>query len=93
MENKYVMCDEHGEQQATYVCQHLADSIETGNVVGYFCSTESPDNPRPDAWCIECEEYYQEIGCWNDQTEKFAGITLLCGRCYDKAKKMNGGFN
>jgi len=85
-------CPEHGEQQETFVCQHLATSLKTKKVVGYFCSTETSDNPRPDAWCIDCEELVQEKGGWDEESEKFAGITLLCGCCYDNAKKINNVF-
>ena len=90
-EEKYVECCEHGKQQSTYVCQHIVQSLENGEPRGFCCSTESPNNPRPDAWCNECEVRVNEAGEWNDETEAFAGVKLLCGACYDKAKKFNPG--
>lgn len=85
-----VECNSHGPQPGTFVCQHLAESLRGGNRVGYYCSGENPDNPRPDAWCARCEE--KRLQCssdWNDESESFAGITLLCGFCYDAARTLN----
>ena len=84
-----VECAQHGKQQATYVCRHLVESLRTGARVGYCCA-DDPGNPRPDAWCSACEERIQATGGeWTDESEPFAGVTLLCGACYDKAKKQN----
>ena len=90
-EEKYIECSEHGKQQATYVCQHVVQSITDGIPRGFWWSTESPDNPRPDAWCSECEERVNEAGEWNEENEALAGVKLLCGACYDKAKALNHG--
>lgn len=90
-EERYVECSEHGAQQETYVCQHLIHSLRTGEHVGFWCA-ESNGNPRPDAWCDECEKKVQSTdGEWNDESESFAGIRLLCGACYDRVRRMNQG--
>ena len=88
-EQRHIECSVHGEQQATYVCQHLVQSLRTGKRVGFWCA-EDNGNPRPDAWCDECEKMVQSTGGeWTDESEAFAGITLLCGACYDRAKANN----
>lgn len=85
-----VHCGQHGAQPATFVCQHLARSIRTGVAVGFHVSGENPGTERPDAWCNDCERIrVDEGGEWNDRSETFAGITLLCGRCYDRAHAIN----
>lgn len=84
-----VECSEHGEQQAAFVCRHIEQSLKDGIPRGFWCSGESPENPRPDAWCTECEELVNRIGEWNDESEAFANIRLLCGACYDRAKEIN----
>jgi hypothetical protein len=90
-EERYVECSVHGTQQATFVCQHLVHSLRTGEYVG-FCCAESGGNPRPDAWCDECEKAVQATdGEWNNESEAFAGIKLLCGACYDRVKHINQG--
>ncbi len=84
-----VQCPEHGVREATFVCQHLAACLKTGKVVGLF-TAEDPTNPRPDAWCKVCDEFcYHHGGDWNDETEVFAGITMICSECYDQAKQIN----
>lgn len=85
-----VECPEHGTGQATFVCSHVAASLRTGVPVGFF--TSASDNPRPDAWCSACEERLQRAdGEWTEETEAFAGVTLICGGCYDRARELNTG--
>lgn len=84
-----VECPEHGTSQATFVCRHLAESLRTGKPVGLFAA-EADGNPRPDAWCAACEEQVWRTGIeWTDQSEVFAGVTMICGECYDRAKALN----
>lgn len=83
-----VECGRHGEQETTFVCQHLARSLETHEKVGFFYS--GPVKERSDAWCLKCEEVRVreggESGDWNERSEAFAGITLLCAACYDEVR-------
>lgn len=46
-----VECQVHGDQQATFVCRHLASALRTNENVGFFYA----DGPRGDAWCAACE--------------------------------------
>ncbi len=86
---KLVECSEHGPQQATYVCQHIVLGLRGDEARGFWSAADS-GNPRPDAWCTACNEFLHEKGGdWNDVTEAFASVTLLCGACYDRAKAMN----
>jgi len=84
-----VHCDEHGDQEETFVCNHLAKSLETSQPVGFFFASQ----PRGDAWCSECEKVRVAEGVpsgdWNERSEAFANITLLCGGCYDKIREIN----
>lgn len=79
-----VECDEHGRSHAAFVCQHLA----RGSGLGFFYASGS-DDPRPDAWCAECDAVMMAADGWNEENEKTAGITLLCASCYDNAKMRN----
>ena len=90
-ESKYIECSEHGKQQATYVCQHIVQSLLDRKPRGFWWSSECSENPRPDAWCSECEDLVNRVGEWNDESEGFAGVKLLCAACYDQAKEMNLG--
>ena len=91
-EQQIVECAEHGDQQATYVCQHIIQTLKDGIPRGFWTSDDQ-ENPRPDAWCSDCEEVVQEKnGEWDDESEEFAGVTLLCGACYDRAIEINNGL-
>lgn len=89
--NENVECPEHGCQQATYVCQHIVQGLAERRTNGFWAS-DNPDNPRSDAWCTACNELLNEKGGdWNDETEAYAGVKLLCGACYDRARDANAG--
>ena len=85
-----VECQTHGEQEETFVCLHLARSLSTGETVGFFWSGEL----RGDAWCSACEDVRiregGSAGDWNERSEKFANIKLLCGVCYDRLRELHG---
>ncbi len=84
-----VECAEHGAQPATFVCQHILRGLEEDKPYGFWWA-DDPESTRPDAWCTACEEYLNaDGGEWNDKTEAFAGVKLLCGSCYDRAKARN----
>jgi hypothetical protein len=84
-----VHCRQHGRHQATFVCRHIAESLRTNEAVGFFTADDS-DNPRPDAWCTACEKKVSETGGeWTEASDAFADVTLICGRCYDRAKALN----
>ena len=88
-ELRYVECCEHGRQQETFVCQHIVQSLKDGIPRGFWSAEADENHPRPDSWCNECEKLVTSVGEWNDETETFAGVKLLCGACYDRAKEMN----
>ncbi len=53
---------------------------------------DDPENPRPDAWCSECQELFLECGGeWTDEILQRVGVGLLSGACYDVAKMLNFG--
>ena len=88
-EMETVECCTHGEQQATFVCRHIVQSLEDNRARGFWWSSESDERGRPDAWCSKCEEVVAKSGGWDEESEKFAGVSLLCGSCYDEAKELN----
>ena len=82
-------CPEHGLQQETFVCQHIVQGLSEGRRVGFFCA-HNPENPRPDAWCAECDERVRASGGeWVGEAETHLKAKLLCGACYDLAKAFH----
>ncbi len=84
-----VECETHGPQEATFVCSHLVASPISNEPVGFFWSP-TEGTSRGDAWCSRCEEVRLRCGGdWNDESESFAQIQLLCGACWDRVKQSN----
>lgn len=85
-----VRCSEHGEQEETFVCQHIVETLRDGMPRGFFWSI-ARDVPRPDA-CSACNDTVAAAGGdWTPEAEAAAGVRLLCGACYDRAKAINSG--
>jgi hypothetical protein len=79
-----IHCPTHGESHATFVCVHLATSDGRG-----FYYAASPDDPRPDAWCYDCDLGLLKEGEWTERLEEAAQITILCTGCYDTVRERN----
>lgn len=89
-----VKCDTHGAQQETFVCQHIAKGLQEKKRVGFFWAADDPENPRPDAWCAECEMRVSATGGeWVGEAGAQLGVKILCGECYDLAKIFHTGGN
>lgn len=87
-------CSTHGEQQRTYVCQHIYAGLVARQRVGFFWTSFDPDNPRPDAYCTECEMRVRKTdGEWIDETLEHLQPKILCGLCYDLAREFHTGGN
>ncbi len=87
MSSKTVECSIHGERSPTFVCHHLLKGEGEGFNVGY--DPDEPDALYPDAWCDACEEVVDREGEWNDRSEAFADIRLLCSGCYCETRERN----
>jgi hypothetical protein len=93
-ENETVHCESHGTQPETFVCQHVVSGLISRERVGFFWTTYDPENPRPDAWCAECEDRVRATdGEWVGEAEKHLKAKILCGVCYDLAKEFHMGGN
>ncbi|QMU57813.1 MAG: hypothetical protein GKR98_06155 [Boseongicola sp.] len=88
MAERLVECSTHGQTRPAFVCQHLLatlrDKKERG--VNWLWDEEKQVN----AWCNDCEDFLQSHGEeWNDETEAFAKITLICEGCFNRLKDTN----
>ena len=88
-ESNRIKCSVHGEQDETFVCQHIVETLHTGRSAGFHWPRASEGDPRPDAWCTQCEqERVAAGGEWTEQVMEFVQMSVLCGACYDRAKKL-----
>ncbi len=91
-ENKKVDCFNHGLRNQAFVCQHLI----CGDAKGFWEPFDSdPTRQYPDgelnAWCDECDKILMKEGDWNEKSETFAQIQLICDECFFQMKKLNNG--
>lgn len=80
-----IECNDHGQGQKTYVCEHLSVNPRQE----WFSDLATPEKPWPDAWCAECDRFYQEHGEWNEANEGRIKIKLLCHRCYERFRAQD----
>lgn len=91
LKQKKVECGKHGFRRPAFVCQHL-NLIEPKGFEETFDATKGMDLDDDDefaAWCNECEEYRLKHDGWNEESEKFANIRLVCEECYFELKAFN----
>lgn len=82
--NEQIECEIHGTSYATCVCHHLL----TGQSLGFVCADDS-DDPQPDAWCSECEKVRLAEGEWNERSESFTRVSVICADCYEEVRQRN----
>lgn len=82
-----IECNIHGTTNATFVCQHLVGGENLGFNIGY--DPDNPDDLCPDSWCNKCQEILDSEGGWNDKSEEFADIKVLCASCYEGTRSKN----
>ena len=82
---KRVHCEAHGECRATFVCQHLV----RGRGLGFCEADRKPGSAAGSAWCSECERVRVQQGGWDDISEGFAKVTMICDACFEAARRRN----
>ena len=80
-----IVCEEHGSTEEAFICEHLI--LEPNQL---WCSRQqTAENPCPDAWCLRCDEHFQEQGEWNEKNEGKVQIQLVCQGCYLRLRLSN----
>jgi hypothetical protein len=83
-----VQCTVHGTQKIPYVCGHILDGLRQRERVGFFTADAEPQS---DAWCTACEERFTASGGWVGEAKQQLRLSVICGACYDLAKKFHTG--
>ncbi|MDR4952244.1 hypothetical protein REB14_08675 [Chryseobacterium sp. ES2] len=91
MKQKKVDCGSHGYSRPAFVCQHLDLEAPKGFEEAFdtYKGIELEEDDDFQAWCSDCEKIRIENDGWTEESEKFAGITLICENCYFELKEFN----
>jgi hypothetical protein len=87
---RFVQCATHGRVQAAFVCRHLVEQLRQPRPgrIGFFRPAARDGEPEElQAWCRECDAVLDRVGEWNDESEAFAGVTLICSGCYGNLQR------
>jgi hypothetical protein len=79
-----VYCAEHGETDASFVCQHLI-----GGSTGRGFYTPDVESDTAMAWCGECDCVRERCGGWNDESEAFVSGKVVCAKCFEAIRQRN----
>jgi len=75
-----------------FVCQHLflQHRKKEYSPIGFYQPTQDPGDPDDDleAWCAACDEVLGRVGEWNDESEAFADIKVLCSGCFERIREI-----
>ena len=87
---KKIQCKKHGERYPAFVCQHLVDGTGLGFWEPFDSDpTKTYTEEELNAWCNKCDEILIKEGEWNDKSEAFAQIKLVCDKCFFRMKLAN----
>lgn len=86
---KQVRCGVHGERHAAFVCHHLVQGIGLGFFEPNRATISQDESDELSAWCSKCERVRQQQGGWNDVSEAFAHVTMICDACFEATHRRN----
>lgn len=89
LKERAVTCESHGTSRAAFVCQHLNKNTYTGFHEAFGSNPLIEPDDDYQAWCDECEKIRLQEGEWNDVSESFAKIRLICDQCFFEIKRRN----
>lgn len=91
MSEKFVECCNHGKAKPAFLCHHLLEEENVGWNEPEEYGYEEDDEFAGciNAWCDKCEEVAIKCGGWNEESESFADIKLVCENCALKFKQAN----
>ena len=91
-----VICKIHGEMDYALICTHLAAQTHDDPDLNVYLATPDESEEATDVqnlWCEKCDNILLEEGEWNDKSENFANIQVVCIQCFEELKNKNVGIN
>jgi hypothetical protein len=94
--SEQVVCKKHGKMDYALVCCHLRDQTDDANPIEYYRATDESTSETSDVenvWCKACDDVLLHEGEWNDTSESFADVQVVCVSCLAAIKLRNIGIN
>ncbi|WP_313376762.1 DUF6882 domain-containing protein [Chishuiella sp.] len=83
-------CPNHGLQRKAFVCQHLNLEKPVGFIEAFDTYPKMElEEEDLQAWCNDCENIRRKHNGWNEESEPYAQIKLICENCYFEIKNIN----
>lgn len=91
LKQETVDCEIHGFERPAFVCQHLNLEKPVGFIEAFdtYPRMELDDDDDFQAWCNDCENIRCKHNGWNEESEQYAQIKLICENCYFEIKDLN----
>jgi hypothetical protein len=86
-----VQCSTHGTQQETFVCQHIAEGLQTKQRVGFFWTRTIRRIPARMHGVPDARSAYGQPTESGWEAEVHLKPKILCSACYDLAKIFHMG--
>ncbi len=61
--NNTITCENHGEANETFVCEHLVGASS----VNWYSAAPTKNDLWPSAWCKKCHQSFITEGEWNEK--------------------------
>lgn len=88
-----VECGTHGRSAPAYVCSHLVEGLRGRDIrsIGFHeGEAQSAEDAEGECgWCQACEDVRAAEGGWNDRSEGYAQITLICSGCFEEIRQLS----
>ena len=88
-----VNCHCHGESDYGLVCIHLDEQKDDASPLKYYWGESEPtDASRSEVenvWCEACDEILISENEWNEVSEGYADIQVVCLACLAEIKSRN----
>ena len=91
VKTKFIECGNHGNSKPAFICYHLVHEVSVGwnEPEVYDKGEDDPFYGCINAWCDMCEAKAISTGDWNDESEAFANIQLICEICALRIREAN----
>ncbi|MET1078799.1 MAG: hypothetical protein ABWY06_12340 [Pseudomonas sp.] len=89
VDKRKVSCGTHGEVLPAIVCCHLVAASE--QVLGFNEPEADPEDPDDlQGWCDACNAFLEAQDGWNDKSEAFADLKIVCEFCFAALRQRHG---